>query len=341
MELPQKLNEWVGQQLGQATVTLSPLAGDAGFRRYCRVKDSHTPVMAVYAPPATENSTLYMAVSQLLSEGGVRVPRVLAADLERGFLLVEDCGDQLLLPALNDDSADHLYGQALDMLLDMQAIEVPKGVIAHYDAQRLWDEMALFPSWFIQDLLDLPCGRNEQTLLDNCFDWLVASALEQPQVFVHRDYHARNLMLHAYSDPFGELVTIDFQDALVGPLTYDLVSLLRDCYIRWQPDQVKQWALAYRKMLIKEGRKAGASEQQFLMWFDLIGLQRHIKVLGIFARLWLRDGKTGYLNDLPLVLHYTMEVAARYPQSAAFAEWMEVRVLPACRRQAWWKEINP
>ncbi|HSC76520.1 MAG TPA: phosphotransferase, partial [Pseudomonadales bacterium] len=284
-------------------------------------------------------SVLYMAVSRLLAEGGVRVPQVLATDLERGFLLVEDCGDQLLLPALNDRSADGLYAQALEMLSDMQAIEVQEGVIARYDAQRLWDEMALFPSWFVQNLLDLPFGRNEQALLDSCFDWLVASALEQPQVFVHRDYHARNLMLHTYSHPVGELVTIDFQDALVGPLTYDLVSLLRDCYIRWQPEQVKQWALAYRKMLIKKGRKAGASEQQFLMWFDLIGLQRHIKVLGIFARLWLRDGKAGYLNDLPLVLHYTMEVAARYPQAAEFVEWMAVRVLPACRRQSWWKEI--
>lgn len=340
MDLQQQLNEWVGQQLGREAVVLSPLAGDAGFRRYSRVEGSHPPVMAVFAPPATENSALYLAVSTLLSEGGVRVPRVLATDLARGFLLVEDCGDQLLLPALDDSSAERLYGQALDMLLRMQAIRVPAGVIAHYDEQRLWDEMALFPSWFVQNLLDLPFGRNEQALLDNFFDWLVASALEQPQVFVHRDYHARNLMLHAHSQPPGELVTIDFQDALVGPLTYDLVSLLRDCYKRWLPEQVKEWALTYRKKLIGQGKKAGASEQQFLIWFDLIGLQRHIKVLGIFARLWLRDGKAGYLNDLPLVLHYTMEVAQRYPQGAEFVEWMEVRVLPACRRQSWWKEIG-
>lgn len=340
MDLPQQLKEWVGRQLGREDVKLSPLAGDAGFRRYSRVEGSNPPVMAVYAPPATENSVLYLAVSHLLSGGSVRVPRVLATDLEHGFLLVEDCGDQLLLPALNDSSADRLYGQALDMLSRMQNIKVPEGTIAHYDEQRLWDEMALFPSWFVQNLLDLPFGRNEQALLDNFFDWLVASALEQPQVFVHRDYHARNLMLHAHSQPPGELVTIDFQDALVGPLAYDLVSLLRDCYKRWPPEQVKEWALTYRKKLINQGKKAGASEQQFLIWFDLIGLQRHIKVLGIFARLWLRDGKAGYLNDLPLVLRYTMEVAVRYPQATEFVEWMEVRVLPACRRQSWWKEIG-
>lgn len=341
MELPQQLNEWVGQQLDIATVRLSPLAGDAGFRRYCRVEAGDAQVMAVFAPPATENSPLYLAVSQLLSSADVRVPKVLATDLERGFLLVEDCGDQLLLPALNEHSADGLYRQALDMLLHMQSMVVPEGVIAHYDEQRLWDEMALFPSWFVQNLLELPFGRNEQALLDNCFDWLVASALEQPQVFVHRDYHARNLMLHAHSNPPGELVTIDFQDALVGPFTYDLVSLLRDCYIRWQPEQVTMWALAYRERLIKKGQFAGQDEQQFLQWFDLIGLQRHIKVLGIFARLWLRDGKAGYLNDLPLVLHYVMEVAARYPPAAEFVEWMQVRVLPACHRQSWWREITP
>ena len=269
------------------------------------------------------------------------MPQVLATDLEQGFLLVEDCGDQLLLPALNNRSADGLYGQALDMLLQMQAINVPEGVIAHYDEQRLWDEMALFPSWFVQNLLGLPFCRNEQTLLDNFFDWLVASALEQPQALVHRDYHARNLMLHTRSDTPNELVTIDFQDALVGPITYDLVSLLRDCYIRWQPEQVTKWALAYRERLVKNGQPAGGDEEQFLQWFDLIGLQRHIKVLGIFARLWLRDGKAGYLNDLPLVLHYTMEIAARYPQAADFVEWMQVRVLPACQRQPWWKEIAP
>lgn len=345
MDLPSQLNEWVGQQLGRADIALTPLSGDAGFRRYYRVEGAGSPtipppVMAVYAPRTTENSELYLAVSSLLSSGGVRVPQVLATDLEHDFLLVEDCGDQLLLPALNSSSADGLYGRALDMLLQMQKIDVPEGVIAHYDEQRLWDEMALFPSWFVQNLLGLPFGRNEQTLLGNFFDGLVASALEQPQALVHRDYHARNLMLHTNSAAPNELVTIDFQDALVGPITYDLVSLLRDCYIRWQPEQVTKWALAYRERLLINNLSAGNNEKQFLQWFDLIGLQRHIKVLGIFARLWLRDGKAGYLSDLPLVLHYTMEVAARYPQAADFVEWMQVRVLPACQRQPWWRDIN-
>ena len=337
----QQLAAWVKEQLAQTHgVTLQPLSGDAGFRRYFRVVDSQPPVMAVYAPPATENSTLYLTVSRLLASGGVRVPTVLATDLERGFLLVEDCGDQLLLSALNDNSAEAFYAQAMDMLFTLQAVAVPQDVLPFYDGQRLWDEMALFPTWFVQGLLDQPFGRNEQALLDDCFDWLVHSALEQPQALVHRDFHARNLMLHTHSQPAQELVTIDFQDAVLGPITYDLVSLLRDCYIYWQPAQVEKWALAYRKKLIQQGRSAGASEQQFLMWFDLMGLQRHIKVLGIFARLWLRDGKVGYLSDLPLVLRYTVAVAAKYPQAAHFVEWMEERILPACCRQPWWKPLS-
>ncbi len=332
------LQAWAGVQLGMLAPALAPLSGDAGFRRYFRVIDSQPPAMAVFAPPATENTALYLAVSQLLASGGVRVPAVHATDLAQGFLLVEDCGDNLLLPALAEKTVDACYGQALDMLLRLQGIAVPAGLIGHYDAQRLWDEMALFPAWFVQELLQLPFGRNEQTLLDNLFDCLIASALAQPQVLVHRDFHARNLMLHAHSQPPGELVTIDFQDAVTGPVTYDLVSLLRDCYIRWQPERVAGWALAYRRRLLDAGRMAGDSEQGFLAWFDLMGLQRHIKVLGIFARLWLRDGKPGYLGDLPLVLRYTLEVAAQYPQAAEFVDWMQVRVLPACRRQGWWRD---
>jgi aminoglycoside/choline kinase family phosphotransferase len=340
LAVSQLLEAWVKQQQGHSGAgTLIPLSGDAGFRRYFRVTDSAPPVMAVFAPPATENSALYLAVSQLLVSGGVRVPRVLATDLKQGFLLVEDCGDQLLLPALNTDSVDTLYGRAMDMLLTLQSTQVPDGLLPHYDAQRLWDEMALLPTWLVQGLLELPFGRHEQDVLNDVFDWLIASAEEQPTALVHRDYHSRNLMLHAYSQPAGELVTIDFQDAVTGPITYDLVSLLRDCYVYWSPEQVEKWALAYKNKLIKSGREAGNSDQQFIKWFDLMGLQRHIKVLGIFARLWLRDGKAGYLNDLPLVLHYTISVAAKYPEAASFVEWLSTRVLPACQRQPWWKDM--
>ncbi len=329
----EQLAAWVRQQgYRLEDADLQPLSGDAGFRTYYRIAGSSPAVMAVHAPPATENTPLYLAVSQLLASGGVRVPQIIATDSERGFLLVEDCGDQLMMAALRPDTVDALYGKAMSLLLSLQQVPVPTQQLAEYDQQRLSDEMALFPRWFVQDLLDLPFGRNEQHLLLNLFEALVASALEQPRVLVHRDFHSRNLMVMG-----DAIVTIDFQDAVVGPVTYDLVSLLRDCYIRWSPDQVKQWALHYRQQLLEQGLPAGNSDAQFLRWFDLMGLQRHIKVLGIFARLWLRDGKAGYLKDLPLVLRYTVEVAERYPESVEFADWLRIRILPACQRQPWWR----
>ena len=159
---------------------------------------------------------------------------------------------------------------------------------------------------------------------------MVADALEQPQVFVHRDFHSRNLLLRS-----GALATIDFQDAVIGPLCYDLVSLLRDCYICWPPARVRSWALAYREMLLSAGRPAGDSEAEFLRWFDWIGLQRHLKVLGNFARLALRDGKPAYLADLPLVLHYIREILAVYPEFEDFHRWFDARLGPAIERQAW------
>lgn len=324
------LSEWVHKQ-GYPHTALQPLSGDAGFRRYSRMVGNSQALMAVYAPPQTENTPLYLSISRMLKDGGVRVPVVVAEDASQGFLLVEDCGDQLMLGQLSNGTADTLYAQAETLLLSLQQISVPEGDFAQYDPQLLWDEMALFPQWFVQDLLGLPFGRNEQTLLENLFERLVNNACEQPQVLVHRDFHSRNLMLMS-----DELVTIDFQDAVTGPVTYDLVSLLRDCYIRWSPEQVSRWALTFRQKRLELGLAAGASDQQFLQWFDLMGLQRHIKVLGIFARLWLRDGKSGYLNDLPLVLRYTLEIAERYPESAEFADWLRVRILPACQRQSWW-----
>lgn len=336
-DIPSGLGAWVvGQNPELDANALQPLSGDAGFRRYFRVEGSRPPVMAVFAPPATEDSARYLEVSAHLQGAGVRVPQVLATDLTRGFLLVEDVGDRLLLPALDSQSADKYYRQAMAQLLDMQRAQVPAGQLPVYDAQKLWDEMALFPTWLVRDLLELPLGRKEQHMFEEVFDWLINSAVSQPQVLVHRDYHSRNLMLQGH-----DLVTIDFQDAVIGPVTYDLVSLLKDCYIRWPVEQVNEWALHFRSQRLGVGLAAGESDAEFLRWFDLMGLQRHIKVLGIFARLWLRDGKPGYLNDLPLVLLYTLEAAARYAECAEFAEWLEVRLLPSCERQSWWKVVTP
>ena len=333
VSVPSGLAQWLVHQRYDPAC-LHPLSGDAGFRRYFRVTGSAPPVMAVYAPPETENTFRYLEVSTLLQAGGVRVPAVLAAERDKGYLLVEDCGDRLLLPTLTPASVGRYYGEAMALLLRLQQIAVPAKQLPVYDAQKLWDEMALFPIWCIRDLLDLPFGRYEQQMVEQVLDWLVDSAVSQPSVLVHRDFHSRNLML---SD--DELITIDFQDAVVGPMTYDLVSLLKDCYVQWPPASVEAWALSYRRLCLEAGLPAGADDATFLRWFDLMGLQRHIKVLGVFARLWLRDGKSGYLNDLPLVFHYVQTVAARYPQSAELAEWLAVRVLPAFERQAWWRPL--
>lgn len=328
------LAAWLAEQ-GHAN-PLAPLSGDAGFRRYFRLQDSSPSLMGVFAPPATENTPAYLHVSQLLKNGGVRVPEVVAVDVEQGLLLVEDCGSRQLLPELTDASVNAHYHRALQMMLQMQQIPVEQLQLPAYDGQKLWDEMALFPSWFVQNLLDLPCGNNEQTMLNNLFDCLIDSALQQPQAFVHRDFHARNLMLL----DGDELVTIDFQDAVVGPVTYDLVSILRDCYIHWPLEQVESWALDYLQLAQAAGLYRDISNEQWLRYFDMMGLQRHIKVLGIFARLWLRDGKAGYLNDLPLVLHYTLSVARRLPCAQELVEWLEMRIIPACRRQPWFKAVG-
>lgn len=334
MAAEQILYTWVREQ--GCDHPLEPLSGDAGFRRYFRLQGSNPPLMGVFAPPATENTPAYLHVSEILKAGGVRVPKVNAVDVERGFLLVEDCGARQLLPELNAETVDAHYGRALQMILQMQQLPPEQVTLPAYDAQKLWDEMALFPSWFVQDLLDLPFGRNEQTMLDNLFDCLIESAVEQPQAFVHRDFHARNLMLLDNDD----LVTIDFQDALLGPVTYDLVSILRDCYIHWPLEQVEAWALNYLQQAQAAGLYGDIAPEQWLKYFDMMGLQRHIKVLGIFARLWLRDGKAGYLNDLPLVLHYTLSVAKRLACAQEFVEWLEMRIIPACRRQPWYREID-
>lgn len=327
------LAHWVAQQMPAHKIQLSMLSGDAGSRRYFRLNASRPPLMAVYAPPSTENMPQYLAVSQLLANGGMRVPQIRAFNAAHGFMLIEDCGDQLLLSQLHADTVDVLYRQVLAELLKLQAI--PAHTLPHYDATRLRDEMALCPHWFINELLGLSLDNAEHKMLNTLFNVLVDSAQEQAQVFVHRDFHSRNLMLLGEQAAVSEWVIIDFQDAVLGPVTYDLVSLLRDCYVRWSPDCARGWALDYRQQLLAAGGLAGADDGQFLRWFDLMGLQRHIKVLGIFARLYLRDGKAGYLNDLPLVLRYVLEVAAQHSECDDFSAWMQARVLPACKHQPW------
>ena len=338
MESPQQaLLRWCERQLPAATrpLVLSPVAGDASFRRYYRLSGCDPIRIAVHAPPDKEKNLEFTRIAALLRAAGVQAPEVLAHDEAHGYLLIGDFGDRLLLSALDEVSVDLLYARALETLLRVQsAPTVQDGWrLPDYSRALLDQEMRLFPQWFLERLLGLGPGAQERELLEQVFGRLCDEALAQPQVLVHRDYHSRNLML--LED--GSLGVIDFQDAVRGPITYDPVSLLRDCYVAWEPQRVRRWALDYADRARAAGLLGAVEPARFLRWFDWMGLQRHIKVLGIFARLWLRDGKRAYLDDLPLVMHYTLEVAAAHPEFDEFTAWFRARVLPAASRQDWYR----
>lgn len=328
---------WVREQLPGGTedvnaIRLEPLSGDAGFRSYFRVLGAEPPMMAVHAPPATEKNQAFIDIAARLREAGVRAPEVFCADLQRGFLLLEDLGQEHLLDALTPDTADHFYGQAFAVLHKMQRIPLADSSLLPYSEALLLQEMALFPQWFVAELLAYESSEQEQAMLSALFSRLAGAVLKQPQVFVHRDFHARNLLVGASAPG-----VIDFQDAVAGPLTYDLVSLLRDCYIFWDPDRLEHWLQLFYQQMDDALKQQAGDFATFRQGFDLMGLQRHIKVLGIFARLYLRDGKPGYLGDLPLVIHYVLTVASAYPQYCAeFTHWFHQQLMPRINEQQWY-----
>lgn len=331
------LTNWVTQQesVAEHSIELISMGSDAGFRRYFRFQ-TPSQWLAVDAPPASEDTHQFLAIARLIEQQGVRSPRIAAADASQGFLLVEDMGDRLFFREVNTGNADSLYRQALSTLQQLQRCQDNTALIPRYDRALLRRELEIFSEWFADKLLGHPLSTTEKKLLDELFIQLEDNALAQPQTFVHRDYHSRNLLL--LDD--GALGVIDFQGALWGGVTYDLVSLLRDCYLHWPAEKVKGWALDYRQQAISANIIPDVSETEFLRWFDWLGLQRHIKVLGIFARLNLRDGKTGYLNDLPLVIRYTLEVAGQYPELQAFAAWFKQVLLPLAQQQPWYQDYQ-
>jgi len=325
------LRLWLIEDLRIAVRQLEPASADASFRRYFRVWNASGETQVVMdAPPRQEDLAAYLRVSALLEQCGVHVPHVHAHDLTRGLALLEDLGTRHMLTALGEGAdASRLYDQALDELARLQlAGDAASRGLPPYDRATLLREMQLLPDWYCARHLGFTPDAAQARTLAQCFDWLATEALAQPQVFVHRDYHSRNLMVTPQRSPG----VIDFQDALRGPVGYDLVSILKDCYVDWPRARVVQWVEQFRQRLIAGGNHgrtlAGESLPQFLRWFDLIGLQRHIKVLGIFARLFWRDGKSGYLADLPRTLQYVRDTAAQYPELAAFHELVEQRLAP-------------
>lgn len=341
----QELGRWTDEILSQrlrknsADLRLNIVSGDASFRRYFRARCGDTTFIAVDAPPENEDSEAFVRISGMLREAGVCTPTVLAVDYARGFMLLDDFGDELYLPHLLKSQAqqsaavaDDLYRAAIESLVTMQR-RVDIESLKPYDRPELHREMALFDEWFCGALLELQFTAAERELIAHTYTFLEDAALSQTQVIVHRDYHSRNLLLldvERYGANCGPGV-IDFQDAVSGAYTYDLVSLLRDCYIRWQPQQVRKWALSYREEAIRQGIVAELPAARLYRDMDLMGLQRNLKVMGIFARLGIRDDKSQFLADIPRVIEYFLEVSSQYPEMAPFLSWFNAAVLPAAR----------
>jgi N-acetylmuramate 1-kinase len=302
----QQLQSWLQGLFPDQEFSLAPASADASFRRYFRVELPDRSMIAMDAPPQLENCLSFIHVAELFATAGVNVPRVIAQDLAQGFLLLTDLGNTTYLSALDEKSAGSLYRDAIGALINIQLASRPNE-LPEYDATLLRREMGLFPEWYVGRHLGAMLTDAQQETLEKTFDVLVANILGQGRVYVHRDYHSRNLMV--CNDNPGIL---DFQDAVYGAITYDLVSLLRDAYIHWEEEQVLDWAVRYWEKAKKAGLPVPHDISGFYRDFEWMGAQRHLKVLGIFARLYHRDGKEGYLKDLPLVMDYLSRVCERY-----------------------------
>ncbi len=325
-ERQSRIIDWVGKTLGGIECSLEPASGDASFRRYWRLRGGGCSYVVMDAPPVAEDVERFVLIADRLRSLGLNTPQVYAQDPLQGLLLLRDLGTRLYLDVLDATNVDRLYGDALAALAVIQACASTQGLRA-YDGPFLRRELELFREWLLEKHLELDLSAEDNLALDQTFEFLVASALEQPRVCVHRDYHSRNLMVTAPPSPG----ILDFQDAVIGPVTYDPVSLLRDCYVAWPRERVDDWARSYAALAVQSGILQQEDEAQFMPWFDLMGVQRHLKASGIFARLKIRDSKPGYLTDIPRTLGYVLDVAPAHPELAFLAALVRARVLPGLR----------
>ena len=308
MQRQQQLTEWLRQQCLGAAFEISVASADASFRRYFRATfaDGSTRII-MDAPPQHENCEPFLHIGKLFEEAGAHVPHVYAKDLEQGFLLLADLGSTTYMQAVNMGNARELYGAATDALIKIQ-LASKENELPPYDEALLRRELNLFPEWYVAKHLGIALSEKQQASLEKVFCSILDNNLAQPCVYVHRDYHSRNLM-HVEENNPGIL---DFQDAVYGPITYDLASLFRDAYIKWDEEQAMDWLIRYWEKARKAGLPVRADFGEFYRDYEWMGVQRHIKVLGIFARLYHRDGKSGYLKDMPLVFEYLYKACARY-----------------------------
>lgn len=318
----QLIYTWLTSVLENDQFKIAFLAGDASFRRYARIQLQNKTYMLMDAPPEKEDCVPFVTIDEFFAGHGVRVPQIVAKDLAQGFLLLEDFGDVLLSTLLNDETVDKYYEQSFKQLIHLQSVNGQEQFPA-YSYEKLLTEMKLLTDWMLPSLQITP-NANEQQVIDDAFDVLAKTALAQPQVIVHRDFHSRNLMKIA-NEP--ELGVIDFQDAVIGADTYDLISITRDAYVQWNAERVYQWFRVFYDLL-PESSKQNRSFEQFKRDADLMAIQRHIKILGIFVRLFERDGKSGYLKDLPRVMWYLIEESRGYAELDEFMLFINDIVMP-------------
>lgn len=307
-----KIKEWLSTTKYKSH-TLEVASADASFRKYYRLKKDGKTVLLMDSSLEKESLAPFLDVTSRLLHVDVNAPQILEQNLEDGFLIIKDFGNTHYLNVLNDNNFKTLYSKAIDSIIDMQKADT-KG-LPLYDKKFLHVEMDLMKEWYLQKKLNFTLSDFEEELIASTLDAISDVVLEQPQdVFVHRDFHSRNIMI----TPQNEIGVIDYQDAMNGAVTYDLVSLLKDCYIKYERKDVEKLALEFR-----DKSNIYVEDKTFIKWFDFMGMQRHIKVLGIFSRLHLRDGKDGYLKDIPLTLKYTIDAASRYDETKDFAEFLK------------------
>jgi aminoglycoside/choline kinase family phosphotransferase len=318
------LNQWLSSYFSSNNFTCSPLPGDASFRRYYRIGHGGKTWIAMDATAERDRCPQFINIANLLRANQLIAPEIFAADLEQGFLLLTDFGDQLFLSALSENNAEILYGRALDSLALISRCQGNENFIPPlFTAEIMRNELALCQEWYLEKYLNLFVSEQDQKLLSQCFDLIVKRCAAQPYVFMHRDYHSANLMVL----PDNQVGILDFQDAFQGPVTYDLVSLLRDCYISWPPQLVERLVLNYKEKL-----NVKISNDEFLYWFDWMGVQRHLKALLTFSRKCKRDNNSNYLQHIPRTVQYILHACDKYSELNSLKNFLQIEERATCVR---------